>query len=137
MLEVQTGPMERAKSLGFFIMFQFWIPRFFVLLFFLFLPVVFWLAFPGQDFLTCTVHCFALRTDEITVMKRKEPKLKALGPGSLRGMGTCVEEDSSIGYTLSVVKAGRHQLIIFFTSKNCFIVSKCVMQCDVVMCTPG
>jgi hypothetical protein len=34
MLEVQTGPMERAKSLGFFIMFQFWIPRFFVLFFF-------------------------------------------------------------------------------------------------------
>ncbi|KAH6968899.1 hypothetical protein DER45DRAFT_34591 [Fusarium avenaceum] len=132
MLEVQTSPMERARVLDFSLCFNFGF-HVFCFYFFLFLPVVFWLAFPGQNFLTCTVRCFALRTDEITVMKRKEPKLKALGPGLLRGMGTCVEEDTGIGYTLSVVKAGRYQLIIFFTSKKRFIVSKCVMQCDVVV----
>jgi hypothetical protein len=54
-------------------------------------------------------------------MKRKEPKLKALGPGLLRGMGTCVEEDTGIRYTLSVVKAGRYQLIIFFTSNTALL----------------
>jgi hypothetical protein len=48
MLEVQTSPMERVKSLGFFIMFQFWIPRFFVLFFFCSYPLSFGLPFPGK-----------------------------------------------------------------------------------------
>lgn len=49
MLEVQISPMERARVLDFSLCFNFGF-HVFCFYFFLFLPVVFWLAFSGQNF---------------------------------------------------------------------------------------
>lgn len=108
-----TDQLSVSSSESFFggILFALFLPSFYHSTFFL---TCFWLA-PAVFLTLYSPTCFTLRADEITVMKKRAKAQDARPHPLVVWMEVAGRRIIPIGYRLSAVKAGRYQLIIFFT----------------------